>query len=94
MINRGNPLRPSRVILTQVNLLNRASGYCKDMTRTAADIRAQALAYRELHSHLQGPILTQAIEDVAGALDKLAASIEDQDAAVKDISQLPTLARK
>jgi hypothetical protein len=59
-----------------------------EMMRTPAEIRAHAETYRELHAYLQGPILTQAIEDVALALDQLAVSIERQDDAVRDASSL------
>ena len=59
-----------------------------EMMRTPAEIRAHAETYRELHAYLQGPILTQAIEDVALALDQLAVSIERQDDAVRDASRL------
>jgi hypothetical protein len=58
------------------------------MTRSPAEIRAQAETYRELHAYLRGPILTQAIEDVAIALDRLAAAVEWQDEAVRDPSRL------
>jgi hypothetical protein len=74
--------------LTQVNLLDRPTVYFSEMTRTPVEIRAHAEAYRTLHTHLQGPILTQAIEDVAIALDRLAAGIEQQDEAIRDVSKL------
>ncbi len=74
--------------LTYVNLLDRPTVYFSEMTRTPVEIRAHAEAYRELHTHLQGPILTQAIEDVAIALDRLAAGIEQQDEAIRDASKL------
>lgn len=48
------------------------------MNKSPDQIRAQARGYRELHSYLNGPVMTQAIEDVALALDRLAASIEQQ----------------
>jgi hypothetical protein len=63
-----------------------------EMMRTPAEIRAHAETYRELHAYLQGPILTQAIEDVALALDQLAVSIERQDGAVRDASRLALFA--
>ena len=74
--------------MTQVNLLDRPHRFFSEMTRTPVEIRAHAEAYRKLHTHLQGPILTQAIEDVAIALDRLAAGIEQQDEAIRDASKL------
>jgi hypothetical protein len=56
------------------------------MMRTPAEIRAHAKTYRELHAYLQGPILTEAIEEVARALDQLAVTIERQNDAVRDKS--------
>lgn len=76
----------SRSGLTQVNLLGDPVVYFGEMMKTPAEIRAHAETYRELHAHLEGPILTQAIEDVALALDQLAESIERQDDAIRDAS--------
>lgn len=73
--------------LTHVDLLARPNVYLAKMTRSPAEIRAQAETYRELHAYLRGPILTQAIEDVAIALDRLAAAVEWQDEAARDPSR-------
>jgi hypothetical protein len=85
---RTNLQTTSRSGLTQVNLLGDPVVYFSKMKRTPAEIRAHAETYRELHAHLEGPILTKAIEDVALALDQLAVSIEQQADAVRGTSGL------
>ncbi len=69
----------------RVNLPGRSNVYFSEMTKTPVEIRADAEAYRQLHAYLHGPVLTQAIEDVAIALDRLAASMERQGEAIRAI---------
>lgn len=46
------------------------------MTKTPDQMRAQAREYRELHAHLAGPVLSDAIEQVALALERAAKELE------------------
>lgn len=46
------------------------------MTKTLEQMRKQAQEYRDLHSHLTGPVLSEAIEQVALALERSADALE------------------
>ena len=46
------------------------------MTKTPAQMREQAQEYRELHAHMTGTVLSDAIEQVALALDRSADALE------------------
>lgn len=46
------------------------------MTKTPDQMRTQAREYRELHAHLSGPVLSDAIEEVALALERAADELE------------------
>jgi hypothetical protein len=46
------------------------------MTRKPEQLRAQAREYRELHAYLAGPVLSDAIEQVALALERTADELE------------------
>ncbi|MES3100101.1 hypothetical protein [Sphingomonas faeni] len=46
------------------------------MNKTPEQMRAQAREYRELHRHLTGTVLSEAIEQVALALDRSANALE------------------
>ena len=46
------------------------------MTKTPEQMRRQAQEYRELHSHMTGTVLSDAIEQVALALDRSADALE------------------
>jgi hypothetical protein len=48
------------------------------MNKTPEQMRAQAQEYRELHAHLSGSVLSEAIEQVALALDRSADALEAQ----------------
>jgi hypothetical protein len=50
--------------------------YLTYMTKTPEQMRRQAQEYRELHAHLTGPVLNDAIEQVALALDRSADALE------------------
>jgi hypothetical protein len=46
------------------------------MNKTPEQLRRQAQEYRELHAHLTGSVLSEAIEEVALALDRSADALE------------------
>ncbi|MEG3162308.1 hypothetical protein U1763_17535 [Sphingomonas sp. LB2R24] len=46
------------------------------MTKTPEQTRQQAREYRDLHSHMTGTVLSDAIEQVALALDRSAYALE------------------
>jgi len=46
------------------------------MTKTPEQMRQQAQEYRDLHSHMTGTVLSDAIEQVALALDRSADALE------------------
>ncbi|WP_168711625.1 hypothetical protein [Sphingomonas sp. PAMC26645] len=46
------------------------------MNKTPEQMRRQAQEYRELHAHLTGSVLSEAIEQVALALDRSADALE------------------
>lgn len=50
--------------------------YLGDMSKTPEQMREQAKEYRELHSHMKGTVLSDAIEQVALALDRSADALE------------------
>lgn len=46
------------------------------MTKTPEEMRAQAQEYRDLHALMTGPVLSEAIEQVAIALERSADALE------------------
>ena len=46
------------------------------MTKTPDQMRQQAQEYRSLHNHMSGAVLTDAIEQVALALERAASELE------------------
>lgn len=46
------------------------------MIRTPEEMRAQAQEYRDLHAHMSGTVLSEAIEQVANALERSADALE------------------
>jgi hypothetical protein len=46
------------------------------MTKTPEQMRAQAQEYRDLHAHMTGTVLSEAIEQVALALERSADALD------------------
>jgi len=46
------------------------------MTKTPKELREQAQEYRDLHASMAGTVLSEAIEQVAEALDRSADTLE------------------